>query len=180
MEEINKFCKWFSEHKNETLALDVEMQSISGSVAVVGLARLYNSYPEYQALVAGRGLNKEAIEKHLGGIKVIMTFNGGGHDLIEISRILGYRPDVAHIDLMMVSRELGITGGLKDIERQLGVKRDFCLKVGPIDLWRRYEASHDKRHLKHLLDYNYEDTVNLFEVAEKLLTIKLKMQLVVQ
>ena len=62
--------------------------------------------------------------------KLLVTFNGIGFDVpfIEIHfREHNYHCDHPHIDLMLVARSLGLTGGLKDMEKELGIARDAAI-----------------------------------------------------
>jgi uncharacterized protein YprB with RNaseH-like and TPR domain len=56
-----------------------------------------------------------------------------------------------------------LKGGLKAVERTLGIGRDIDGKGDddPRLLWRRYRMHRDENSLERLLSYNQEDTLNL-------------------
>jgi len=62
--------------------------------------------------------------------------------------------DIIHLDLRYMLKEFGFSGGLKKIERELGVVRDE--EVANVDgfeavrLWRRYERG-DEEALRLLI-----------------------------
>ncbi len=62
-------------------------------------------------------------------------------------------------------------GGLKSVERQLGIKRRLNDINGweAVKLWWRYANDYDEKALAILLEYNKEDVINLKALKEKLL-----------
>jgi uncharacterized protein YprB with RNaseH-like and TPR domain len=77
--------------------------------------------------------------------------------------------DQAHIDLRFVLASLGHRGGLKAIERRLGLSRDASIEgvdgFEAVMLWHRARRG-DRAALEKLLLYNLTDVVNLVELAE--------------
>ena len=74
-----------------------------------------------------------------------------------------------HVDLKPLCLRVGLKGGLKEIEKQLKVKRvtDYEIKAGdPCELYRLWKATGDRHFLDLLVQYNEEDTVNLKPIAE--------------
>jgi uncharacterized protein YprB with RNaseH-like and TPR domain len=61
-------------------------------------------------------------------------------------------------------------GGLKSVERQLGIAREVQGVSGrmAVELWWRYVRYDDTNALRRLLDYNREDVLNLRRVREEL------------
>ncbi len=94
----------------------------------------------------------------------VVTFNGKQFDMPFIEQKSGEKFDFVHFDLRFLLKELGFAGGLKKIERELGIVRDES--VAEVDgreavrLWKRYLRG-DKEALEILLKYNEEDIVNL-------------------
>jgi len=68
---------------------------------------------------------------------------------------------------MYPCKRLGLSGGLKPIERQLGIERDRPDISGrdAVRLWHQYERG-DEAALDTLVSYNREDTVNLRTLAD--------------
>jgi uncharacterized protein YprB with RNaseH-like and TPR domain len=70
----------------------------------------------------------------------------------------------AHIDLRHTLRSLGITGGLKACEHQLGLKRPGLKELDGflgVLLWWESRRHADHRAFETLLAYNIADAVNL-------------------
>lgn len=94
-----------------------------------------------------------------------VTFFGAGFDLPLLRRRFPYLPfDQLHIDLCPALRRLGFTGGLKRIERQMGIERppEVAGMDGwhAVQLWRQWRRG-DSDALRLLLAYNREDIENL-------------------
>ena len=101
---------------------------------------------------------------------MIVTFFGSGFDLPMLQkRFRTVRFDQIHLDLCPTLRRLGMRGGLKSIEKQLGLARgddtDGLTGMDAIRLWRRHQRG-DGSALETLLAYNREDVVNLETLAE--------------
>lgn len=123
-------------------------------------------------MIAGRysyhlaGASTEALALDLASASVIVTFNGKSFDVptvrTEHPRLTF--PD-AHLDLMHLFRRHKLTGGLKQIETQLGIMRPTNViglsgKDAP-RLWRLWQRTQHARHLDRLVDYNRYDVTNL-------------------
>ncbi len=76
-----------------------------------------------------------------------------------------------HHDLMWDCHRRRLYGGLKGVERLLGIPRKLTDMNGweAVRLWWRYVDSFDLDALKKLLEYNKEDVLNLKVLKEKLL-----------
>jgi len=76
-----------------------------------------------------------------------------------------------HHDLMYDCWRNNLFGGLKAVERQLGINRELKGVDGyeAVRLWWRYVDSFDLDALNTLLEYNKEDVINLRTLKEILL-----------
>jgi uncharacterized protein YprB with RNaseH-like and TPR domain len=95
---------------------------------------------------------------------LLVTYNGKSFDVPFIERTFGVRMGQAHIDLCHVLRSLGLRGGLKSCERQLGLCRPGMEEVDgyvAVLLWYDYTRRGNARALESLLAYNIQDTINL-------------------
>jgi uncharacterized protein YprB with RNaseH-like and TPR domain len=160
----------YDRFRKETAFLDIETDGRSSyaNVTVVGIHRDGNTV----ALVRGQDLTAASLAEALEGTKLLVTFNGSSFDL----PILGYHfplavPRVPHFDLRHACRRVGLTGGLKSIEKQLGMNRarevEYVTGEEAVYLWRAWERSGSKNALKLLKRYNEEDTVNLHPIADQ-------------
>jgi predicted nuclease with RNAse H fold len=122
----------------------------------------------YRVFTQGDDLDEvqKAIEKY----SVVVTFNGSGFDLRFLKNTF---PELVlppiHIDLRWISRRLGYSGGLKELERTLGIARKS--EIAEIDgfdatvLWAKYLRG-DNAALENLIEYNTEDVVHLKAIME--------------
>lgn len=109
---------------------------------------------------------QEEIKKY----NMIVSFNGRSFDLPFIrSKIPEINLNKLHVDLRFAMRELGYSGGLKRIEKMIGLNRDDDLKdvdgLEAIRLWHKYKRGDDEA-LRLLLDYNRADIENLKTLME--------------
>ena len=111
-----------------------------------------------------RGDNLDDFPNDLAAYRVLVTYNGRCFDVPFLERCFGIRVRQAHIDLRYVLKAVGVSGGLKRCERQLGLHRGGLEEVDgymAVLLWREYRRSGNPRALETLLAYNVQDTVNL-------------------
>lgn len=134
------------------------------SVTVIGL---YDGETLRQFV---RGENLLDFQEALDEVSVLVTFFGGGFDIPVLRRAFPrLRFDQLHVDLCPTLRRLGLSGGLKSIERQLGLNRSTETSGlngwDAVRLWREWRwGKSQSREL--LLAYNAEDVVNMAPLAE--------------
>jgi uncharacterized protein YprB with RNaseH-like and TPR domain len=122
--------------------------------------------------LVGNDITADAVLHVLEGVTTIYTFNGAGFDL----PFLAWKPGVdlrrrfEHQDLMRVSRRAGLKGGLKVIEKALGIPRNLPDMRGydAVLLWEKYLREDNPSALEMLLEYNREDVENLRVLRNKL------------
>jgi uncharacterized protein YprB with RNaseH-like and TPR domain len=141
--------------------LDIET-SFSNKITVVGI---YVAGTNRLTHIVGDCITPEAILDSLDGVKSIYTYNGNRFDLPVIHHNLGInlRKLFKSCDLMYDCWKNNLKGGLKAVERTLGIGREIDGKGDddPRLLWRRYRMHRDEDSLERLLFYNQEDTLNL-------------------
>lgn len=155
----------FESFRAQAVYLDIETDggSSGSSVTIVGL---YDG-KDYQVLRKGENLNDfpDVISQY----KMIVTFFGAGFDLPMLQKCFwGLKFDQIHIDLCPTLKRLGYRGGLKKIEKQLGISRgnetDGLSGLDAIYLWRETLKGNEDAYEK-LVAYNREDVVNLERLA---------------
>ena len=151
----------YNEFKDSCCFLDIEIDSY-GKVVLVGISNYYDT----NFFVKGVNLSKGYIERELEKYKIIVTFNGGAFDLPKIRKELKVNISLPHIDLKPLCVNLGLKGGLKEVEKLLDLGRPSHLYGNPIGLWKSFHASGDREYLDLLLDYNREDCENLKNVMD--------------
>ena len=156
--------------RDDVVFLDIETTGLSrySAITVVGLAR----GDRFRALVRGRDLTRQELASELEGARMIVTFNGASFDLPMLRTQLDPPGlDLPHLDLRFLARRVGLTGGLKSIERQLDLARDreFAMMTGQdaVHLWNLWDRRGNAKALDLLLRYNEADVVNLREVADQ-------------
>jgi uncharacterized protein YprB with RNaseH-like and TPR domain len=154
------------EFEQSCVYLDIETDGgrSGNAVTIVGL---YDG-AEFTALV--RGIDLGNFLDSISNYGLIVTFFGTSFDLPMLEKkFYGHKFDQIHIDLCFVLKRLGYSGGLKKIERQLGISRadevDGLTGLDAVRLWNRYERG-DEGALKTLIAYNEEDVVNLKTLAK--------------
>lgn len=117
-----------------------------------------------------RGDEMDLLTEYLEQFKLVVTFNGRSFDVPFLRRELGRTvlQQAAHMDLMHVLRPLGLKGGLKRIEKALGVGRPSTLSTldgrDAIALWAMAEEG-ETEALDTLIRYNAEDVLVLPRLA---------------
>lgn len=162
--------------RDETGFLDIEVDS-SGKLILVGISNYFSS----NAFVRGFNLEKRLIAKELEKYKLIVTFNSSAFDLPKLKKQLGIEIKAPHIDLKPLCIGLSLKGGLKEVEKELNLRRPAHLRGNPVELWKAFHASGDREYLDLLIEYNKEDIENLkgvmdFVYGEKSKEIKSKIQ----
>ncbi len=142
----------------EAAYLDIEIDGL-GEITAVGL--LDGGGP--RIFLAGRDLDRfpEAARGH----SLLVTFNGLSFDVPILRRAFPHwEPPIAHVDLRHLWARLGFHGGLKSIERRVGLGRPDHLAAldgwQAVWLWRRAQQG-DHAALRLFAEYNLYDTVNL-------------------
>jgi uncharacterized protein YprB with RNaseH-like and TPR domain len=156
-------CHWrcYENFREEACFLDIETTGLDqhrDRVTVVGL----HTPGETKTLVAGRDLTAERLQRELDERQLLVTFNGKRFDVPFLETAFDVDVDVPHVDLMYPCRRLGLTGGLKTVEQEVGIDRDRRDLSGEdaVRLWREYERGDDGA-LETLCSYNRDDTENL-------------------
>ncbi len=154
--------------------LDIETTGLSPfdcEITVTGIYRWKEEGADCVQLV-GRDNTAENILEALQGIPVVYTYNGKRFDLPFIKCCVGVDIErlFPHHDLMFDCWRHSLRGGLKSVEKQLGIVRKLPDVNGleAIRLWWRYVESFDLQALETLLAYNREDVVNLKTLKDML------------
>ena len=154
--------------------LDIETTGLSKryhDITVVGIAVERAGQLRLKQLV-GENITERRLLRTLKGVDEIYTYNGSRFDLPFIKTGLGIdlKTKFNHQDLMYDCWKKNLKGGLKAVERRLGIRR----KLKDIDgfmavrLWWDYVNNDNRRALRTLLEYNAEDVVNLRVLRRKL------------
>ncbi len=120
----------------------------------------------------GRSISWSRLLRELRGVDMVYSYNGSRFDLpfIKAELNVDLKQVVAHRDLMYDCWKHKLKGGLKAVERKLGIKRKLADVDGyiAVKLWWRYYNNNDREALDKLLLYNREDVTNLKKLRLKL------------
>ena len=154
--------------RDEAVFLDIETSNVGekGYITVIGLFDGINT----KIMIKDINLDFALLKKELSKYKLIITFNGSSFDLPFIAKRHKILPNIPHIDLRHLCAACCLTGGLKDIEKKLGIKRnriiDNMYGGDIIALWKIFKTTGDKYYLNLLVEYNEEDIINLKKIME--------------
>ena len=167
----NQHWRLFNQVKDNLVYLDIETSGYYGDITVIGM---YDGN-QTMTMVRGKNLDKELFNKTLAQYDGIVTFNGSSFDLPIIKKYFNTDfSNKVHIDLRHVCSKIGLVGGLKKIERDVGIKRaDEVSDISGADavyLWQQYRATGNQKYLQLLVQYNEEDIVNLEPLAKKVIS----------
>lgn len=142
-------------------------------ITVVGIYRPDRGHKQW----VRPDLKVEEMRAFLDGVEAVFTYNGARFDLplIKDQLHLDIAGQFTHIDVMHACWANNLYGGLKKVEKTLGIGRetDGVTGVDALKLWEKHSIEKDPEALKLLLHYNREDVENLEALARKLGLIKM-------
>ncbi|SEH10953.1 hypothetical protein SAMN04487967_0127 [Natronorubrum sediminis] len=152
--------------REETCFLDIETTGLDASCNDVTTVSLHQG-GETKTFVQGRDLTSQRLEAELEEAALLATFNGQRFDVPFLETCYDIDVTTPHVDLMYPCKRLGLDGGLKAIERELGIDRDMPDLTGrdAVRLWHEYERGDDAA-LERLVEYNRADTRNMKPLME--------------
>ncbi len=146
--------------------LDIETTGLSpwqSDITVIGIALSDGRETEVVQLLEGT-LGRSGLLDAVKAASNLYTYNGSRFDLPFIREKLGVdlSGHLHHRDLMLDCWNRGLYGGLKAVERRLGIPRQLEGMSGldAVILWKKYKRG-DRQALATLLEYNKEDVTNL-------------------
>ena len=113
--------------KEDAVYLDIETSGVSkcDSIIVVGL---FDGISQ-KTMIKGINLDVNYLKKELSRYKLIVTFNGATFDLPFIKkRYPDLLPNIPNLDLKVACDRLGLKGGLKKVEKKLGIQRNKIIE----------------------------------------------------
>ncbi|MBX3335086.1 MAG: ribonuclease H-like domain-containing protein [Nitrospira sp.] len=157
--------------RSRAVYLDIETTGSTpgpDDVTVVGLHRNGTTV----SLVQNENLTAERIQMELDQSDLLVTFFGSVFDVPYLQATfptLRFPP--LHFDLCFGARRLAMRGGLKHIERELGIDREATISnldgFDAVQLWLAWRRG-DAIARERLLTYNRADTENLVTLADRL------------
>ena len=152
----------FDECESSLVYLDIETSGGGQGIDEITVIGIYDGR-KVRTFVNGKNLDE--FEIAICDYDMVVTFNGTCFDLPVIRRwFRNISLPPAHIDLRFLLKRLGYTGGLKKIEKSIGIVRNS--EIDGMDgyeavlLWKAYEWG-DEKALETLIKYNTADILNL-------------------
>jgi uncharacterized protein YprB with RNaseH-like and TPR domain len=163
-------CRWrlYESFRDQACFFDIETTGLDHQTSVVTTVTLHQN-GDTHTLVRGDDLTDENLRAAFEDAGLLVTFNGARFDVPFLESSFDVSLDHPHIDLMPTARQVGLSGGLSEVERALGIGRDLPDVDGreAVRLWHEHERGVDGA-LDRLVEYNREDTVNMVPVLESL------------
>ncbi|HVK40813.1 MAG TPA: ribonuclease H-like domain-containing protein [Candidatus Kapabacteria bacterium] len=151
----------FPELRSRIAYLDIETTGLGSHLSHITTAVLFDGQ-RIRHYVYGENLRD--LQDDIFDYDVLVTYNGKCFDIPFIENYFLIKLPQAHIDLRFVFHGLGMRGGLKGVERQLGLDRGELDGVDgyfAVLLWQDYTTRRNPKALETLIAYNIQDTVNL-------------------
>ncbi len=164
----NESWRMYADFRHNAAFLDIETTGLSPDYSIITLVGILDA-DGYHAFIYDDNLSdlREALEPY----DLIVTYNGAAFDLPFIERHFGsvFR-HTAHIDLRFPLSHIGMRGGLKAIERYLGVGRPTELATlngyDAVRMWQMWWRDDNAGALDTLIRYNAEDIFSLPKLAD--------------
>lgn len=165
--KTNLHWRVWRELRDSCCYLDIEttgLDKVRNHITTIGVFDGKTS----KVFVQGKDLHK--FGEYIQDKKLLVTFNGACFDLPFIEKQMGLvLKNKFHVDLRFAMKKLGYSGGLKRIEKELGVMRDDDLDgvdgFEAVRLWYKYKKG-DTAALEKLMKYNEADVINLEPLME--------------
>jgi uncharacterized protein YprB with RNaseH-like and TPR domain len=157
---VRSHWRLFQDFQHCCAFLDIETTGMSALDEITTIA-LYDGTTTRHYV---NGHNLPDFLRDVQEYRLLVTYNGKCFDVPFIERYFGTRLRQPHIDLRHTLASLGIQGGLKRCEQQLGLQRPGLEDVDgfvAVLLWQDYRRHHNIKALETLLAYNVQDAVNL-------------------
>jgi len=159
----------FPHFASECAYLDIETDGTGPDCQVTAIGVLWRG----QLYAFVNGFNLEQFPQFAEQLRVLVTFNGSCFDVPVLERAFRHlQLPRAHIDLRFAARTVGLEGGLKRIENQVGIQRPLHLRgvdgLEAVHLWGRWHRGGDRASLRTLVEYNLYDAIQLKPLLERI------------
>lgn len=171
---LSHWKELYEKFKHQALCIDVEATYWNGPISVIGVYRPKDGEIDYTAFVKGKNLTAENLKQIFAECKLLITFNGINYDVPEIRKQFPsvIPENIPVVDLYLLARRMELDTGLKTLEQHFKIfrkeevenKRKISTKM-----WKRYEEKGDEKALNILIEYNRQDAINLYPLAEKIM-----------
>lgn len=161
-------ARWrlYESFQDQACFFDIETTGLDQRSSIVTTVSVHQN-GRTETLVRGDDLTRDSLRSVFEDAGLLVTFNGARFDIPFLEDAFDLSISHPHIDLMPTCRKVGLSGGLSEIERELGIGRELPDVDGreAVRLWREHERGVDGA-LDRLIEYNREDTENMVPVLE--------------
>lgn len=158
----------YERFKDHCCYVDIETTGLSAHADEITTVSIWDGN-EVKTFINGIDLDLKSLRQELYKHKMIVTFNGRTFDLPFIQQKFPMPLSHLHMDLRWDCRKVGLVGGLKRIEQQLGISRPDDVKdvngMMAVRLWYKWKLRGNQDALDMLVKYNQEDVINLEKMA---------------
>ena len=156
----NAMWRLYENVADDVAFFDIETTGFSKRTSDVTTVSVHRN-GDTTTLVRGDDLTSERLADALDA-SLLVSFNGKRFDAPFLEHNFGCELDAPHLDLLYLCKRLGLEGGLKAVETDLGIGRDGMDVDGreAVRLWYQYERG-DEAALDRLVEYNRYDAQNL-------------------
>lgn len=166
--------RMFGEFRNSVAYIDIETNGrghkAGGEITTICLWDGTNLKTYVQ------GENLKNFQDDILDYRLLVTYNGASFDLPFIESWFNTTLPHGHIDLRYVLAGLGVRGGLKSCEEQMGLSRGDLAGVDgeyAVHLWNRYRMFAEQSVLDTLVAYNAMDVITLEQLMFRAYNLKL-------
>ena len=170
------FARLLPSKEHYRIALAFPRKTLFLDIETTGLSRYYDKITLVGWSIGGQydvwvyGDKDSKLKEVISAAKAIVTFNGTLFDIpFLIQEFQDLKIPSAHIDLRFFSKRVGLSGGQKKIEKEIGIKRpkgllDLEGDSAPI-LWHKHRLG-DLEALKLLISYNHADIEGMKQIFD--------------
>lgn len=141
--------------------LDIETTGLSPDLDQITTIAVYDGQNVHNFV---KGENLSEFPAYIQNFPAIATYYGKCFDVPFIEYHFNIEIRALHFDLCFLLRRLKLTGGLKKVERKVGLSRGNLASLDgykAVIMWYRYKRTENPKYLETLLAYNNEDAINL-------------------
>jgi uncharacterized protein YprB with RNaseH-like and TPR domain len=175
--KIHPSEKWkiLSENFSRATYFDIETNGMNYGDNIT-LIICYHKKRVYQFL---NGDNLDAFLDFLDDVSLLVSFNGTSFDIPMIENYFRIpKLKIAHLDLRWLAYHVGLKGGLKKIEKKLGIQRSEAVDgldgMDAIYLWIEWKNNQNQNSLDRLIEYCTYDVISLETLAKKIVELNRK------
>jgi len=173
-DSIKTWIAIYEKLKDKALCMDIECCYWNGPISLVGIYKPTEGQIISESFVKGQNLTRTNLKHAFKDCKLLITYNGLKFDVPKLQKDFpGTLPKkIPTFDIYIFSKLLGINTNLKVLETSLGIERHESVEGKrhvSTRLWKRWSEKNDKKALDLLIEYNRQDVINMYPLAEKLI-----------